>query len=132
MQRTSARKLTITFLITIGILLFEFIGGIISNSLALLSDAGHVFTDAFALGLSMVAARISLRPLDRRATFGYYRVGLLAAVINGLLLVGIASFIFYESYHRFIEPPDIDLAIMMPIAAAGFVANIIMVLILGG
>jgi cobalt-zinc-cadmium efflux system protein len=132
MSSASARKLSITFFITIGIFLAELTGGLISNSLALLSDAGHVFTDSFALGLSMVAARISLRPIDRRATFGYHRVGLLAAVINGISLVGIAAFIFFESYKRFVSPPDINLAIMMPIAAAGFIANLVMVFILGG
>jgi len=132
MSEHAARRLTITFGITIFILVMEFVGGIISNSLALLSDAGHVFTDAFALGLSMTAARITLRPLDRRATFGYHRVGLLAAVINGVSLVGIAAFIFYESYHRFVSPPAIKLSVMMPIAAIGFLANIAMVKILGG
>jgi cobalt-zinc-cadmium efflux system protein len=132
MSEHSARRLTITFGITIFVLVAELAGGLISNSLALLSDAGHVFTDAFALGLSMTAARISLRPLDRRATFGYHRVGLLAAVINGILLVGIAAFIFIESFRRFMAPPEINLSVMMPIAAFGFVANIAMVTILGG
>jgi cobalt-zinc-cadmium efflux system protein len=131
MTMTSSRRLTVTFSITIGIFIAEVAGGIISNSLALLSDAGHVFTDAFALGLSMIAARISVRPLDRRATFGYHRVGLLAAVINGMSLFAIAGYIFYESYARFMAPPEIDLAVMMPIAAGGFVANVIMISILG-
>lgn len=124
-------RLKITFFIVLGILAAEVAAGLISNSLALLSDAGHVFTDAFAIGLSMVAARISMRPLDPKATYGYYRVGLLAAVVNGLSLVGIAIFIFHESYRRFLSPPDIDLAIMLPVAALGLGANLVMAGILG-
>jgi cobalt-zinc-cadmium efflux system protein len=125
------RRLAITFSITVFILVAEVAGGIISNSLALLSDAGHVLTDAFALGLSLLAARISRRPLDRKATYGYYRVGLLAAVVNGLSLLGIAAFIFYESYGRFVSPPEIDLAVMLPVAVGGFLANLGMAAILG-
>jgi cobalt-zinc-cadmium efflux system protein len=124
-------RLGLTFTITLLILVAELAGGIISNSLALLSDAGHVFTDAFALGLSLLAARISGRPADPRATYGYHRVGLLAAIINGLSLLFIAAFIFYESYRRFVSPPEIDLAVMLPVAVAGFAANLLMVVILG-
>jgi cobalt-zinc-cadmium efflux system protein len=124
-------RLGLTFSITLLILVAELAGGIISNSLALLSDAGHVFTDAFALGLSLLAARISTWPADPRATYGYHRVGLLAAIINGLSLLFIAVFIFYESYKRFVSPPEIDLSVMLPVAAAGFAANLFMVMILG-
>ena len=69
-----------------------------SHSLALLSDAGHVLTDAFALGLSLVALLIMKRPSDHRATYGYQRIGLIAALINGISLVVIALFIFIEAY----------------------------------
>jgi cobalt-zinc-cadmium efflux system protein len=131
MAMTSQRRLAITFSITLLILVVEVIGGIVSNSLALLSDAGHVLTDTFALGLSLLAARISIRPLAPKATYGYYRVGLLAAVINGLSLLAIAAFIFYESYQRFLSPPEVDLSVMLPIAVAGFAANLLMVAILG-
>jgi cobalt-zinc-cadmium efflux system protein len=131
MRMSAEKRLAVTFTITIAILVAEVAGGLISNSLALLSDAGHVFTDAFALGLSLLAARISRRPLDARATFGYHRVGLLAAVVNGVSLVGIAGFIFYESYGRFLSPPEIDLSVMLPVAAGGLLANLVMVFILG-
>jgi cobalt-zinc-cadmium efflux system protein len=124
-------RLGLTFSITLLILVAELAGGIISNSLALLSDAGHVFTDAFALGLSLLAARISGWPADPKATYGYHRVGLLAAIINGLSLLFIAVFIFYESYRRFVSPPEIDLSVMLPVAAAGLAANLLMVMILG-
>lgn len=128
---TPEKRLILTFSITIFILAVEVIGGLLSNSLALLSDAGHVMTDAFALGLSMIAARISKRPSDYRATYGYQRVGLLAAIINGFGLFGISVFIFMESYNRFVSPQQIDTAVMLPIAVGGLIGNIIMALILG-
>src|SRR4030065_887271 len=130
MKLTAERRLILSFSITILILIAEVLGGLLSNSLALLSDAGHVLTDAFALGLSLIAARISKRPSDYRATYGYQRVGLLAAIINGLGLFSISVFIFIESYHRFVSPPSIDISVMMPIAIGGLIGNVIMVFIL--
>lgn len=130
MKLTSEKRLFLTLSITLFILLAEVIGGLLSNSLALLSDAGHVLTDAFALGLSLIAARISKRPSDYKATFGYQRVGLLAAIINGFSLLGISVFIFMESYHRFVSPQAINTSVMLPIAIAGLIGNIIMVFIL--
>lgn len=131
MKLTPEKRLLLTFSITLIILIAEVLGGLLSNSLALLSDAGHVLTDAFALGLSMIAARISKRPSDCKATYGYQRVGLLAAIINGLSLLGISVFIFIESYHRFITPPQIDISVMLPVAVGGLIGNILMVFILG-
>ena len=131
MKLTSEKRLFLTFSITLFILFAEMLGGLLSNSLALLSDAGHVLTDAFALGLSMIAARISKRPSDYKATYGYQRVGLLAAVINGLSLLVISVFIFFESYHRFVSPPSINTSVMLPIAVAGLLGNILMALVLG-
>lgn len=83
-----------SLVVTIGIFAGELVGGIVSNSLALLSDAGHVLTDAFALGLSLIALLIMKKPSDFRATYGYQRIGLLAALINGVSLVIIAIFIY--------------------------------------
>jgi cobalt-zinc-cadmium efflux system protein len=128
---TPEKRLFLTFSITLLIFSAEVIGGLLSNSLALLSDAGHVLTDAFALGLSLIAAQISKRPSDYRATYGYQRVGLLAAVINGLSLFCISVFIFVESYQRFISPPPINISVMLPIAIGGLIGNIVMVFILG-
>jgi len=88
-------------------------------------------TDALAIALGLVAARISRKPSDKHATFGYQRVGLLAALINGLSLLVIALFIFYESYERLIAPPAIDIPVMLGIAFLGLVGNIVMVFILG-
>lgn len=131
MNLTPEKRLIASFVITAVIFLAEAAGGFLSNSLALLSDAGHVLTDAFALGLSMIAARVSRRPSDYRATYGYQRFGLLAAIVNGLSLVAIALFIFIESYHRFLAPPEINSPVMLSIATGGLLGNIVMALILG-
>lgn len=131
MELTSEKRLSLSLAVTIVILIAEVVGGFLSNSLALLSDAGHVLTDTFALGLSVIAARISRRPSDYRATYGYQRVGLLAAVINGLSLLAIAAFIFYESYKRFMAPPQIDVSLMLLIAVFGLAGNVVMAFIIG-
>lgn len=109
----------------------EIVGGILSNSLALLSDAGHVFTDIFALGLSLVALHIMRKPSNYRATYGYQRIGLLAALVNGCTLVLISVFIFIEAYKRFSVPPEIHSGTMFFVAVAGLVGNAIMMWILG-
>jgi cobalt-zinc-cadmium efflux system protein len=127
----SEKKLIMSLVVTLLILTGEVIGGIISNSLALLSDAGHVLTDAFALGLSLIAAMVMKKPADFRATYGYQRIGLLAALINGGSLVVIAVFIFMETYHRLHSPPVINSSVMILIASGGFLGNILMALILG-
>ncbi len=117
--------------VTVLILLMEVIGGFLSNSLALLSDAGHNLTDAFALGLSLIAAIISKKPADHRATYGYQRFGLMAAVINGFSLLVIAIFVFYESYKRFVSPPQINTPLMITIATIGLIGNLVAALIIG-
>ena len=131
MSISPERRLAVTFLVTVLILVGEVIGGYLSNSLALLSDAGHMVTDALAIAMGFVAARISKKPSDENATFGYQRVGLLAALINGLSLLVIALFIFYESYERLISPPRIDIPVMLGIAALGLAGNLVMAFILG-
>jgi len=131
MSISPERRLAVTFLVTVLILVGEVVGGYLSNSLALLSDAGHMVTDALAIALGLVATRISKRPSDKNATFGYQRVGLLAALINGLSLLVIALFIFYESYERLISPPRIDIPLMLGIAFLGLVGNLVMAFILG-
>jgi len=131
MKLTLEKRLLLSFTLTLLILFAEVIGGIISKSLALLSDAGHMLTDVFALGLSMIAMRIGRRPSDRRATFGYQRIGLLAAVFNAVSLIVIALFIFYESYHRFLSPAQIHTTTMLIIAGVGLIGNILIALILG-
>jgi len=131
MDNKPERRLIWTLGVTLLILVLEFIGGLISNSLALLSDAGHVLTDAFALGLSLIALLIMKRPSDYKATYGYQRIGLLAALINGISLVVIAIFIFVEAYKRFQSPPEINSSVMLSIAGAGLAGNLVMAWILG-
>ena len=131
MKLTSEKRLSLSLGVTALILVAEVVGGILSNSLALLSDAGHNLTDVFALGLSLIAARISRRPADQRATYGYQRFGLLAAVINGLGLLIIAVFVFFESYKRFISPPQINTPLMLTIATIGLIGNVVAALMIG-
>jgi cobalt-zinc-cadmium efflux system protein len=121
------RAIVVTLIIFAG----EVIGGIWSNSLALLSDAGHVLTDTFALAMSLIAAYIMRRPSNYRATYGYPRIGILAALANGCSLVLIAVFIFIEAYQRLYVPPKIDTEMMFFVAVAGLIGNLVMVWILG-
>jgi cobalt-zinc-cadmium efflux system protein len=127
---TSEKRLVLSLIVTVILLAAEVVGGIVSNSLALLSDAGHMLTDVFALGMSLVAAMIMKRPSDYRATYGYQRIGLLAALINGASLVVIAVFIFVEAYRRLFSPPAINSSVMLIIASVGFLGNLLMAWIL--
>jgi cobalt-zinc-cadmium efflux system protein len=102
----------------------EFGAGIRANSLALLSDAGHNFTDALALGLALFAHRIGGLPPSASKTFGYKRAGVLAAFVNALALVALSLFIFWESYDRFLNPREVQDTIMLVIAGAGLVVNL--------
>ncbi|MGC2061809.1 MAG: cation diffusion facilitator family transporter [Thermodesulfovibrionales bacterium] len=131
MDNTSIKRLGWSLVVTLIIFIAEIFGGILSHSLSLLSDAGHVLTDAFALGLSLIALLIMRRPSDYKATYGYQRIGLLAALINGISLVVIAIFIFIEAYKRLQSPPEINASVMLPIAAAGLAGNLVMAWILG-
>lgn len=128
---SAQKRLTWTLAVTVSILIGEVIGGLVSNSLALLSDAGHVLTDAFALGLSLLAIVIMRKPSDFRATYGYQRIGLLMATINGVSLVVMAIFIFLEAYKRLHSPPEIDTVTMLIVATAGLAGNLVMAWILG-
>ena len=131
MKDKSQQRLILSLIVTLVIFIAEVFGGILSHSLALLSDAGHVLTDAFALGLSLIALMIMKRSSDYKATYGYQRIGLLTALINGISLVVIAIFIFIEAYNRFYSPPAINSSVMLSIAVAGLLGNLIMVWILG-
>jgi cobalt-zinc-cadmium efflux system protein len=131
MNDKSQQRLLLSLAVTLVIFAGELVGGFLSHSLSLLSDAGHVLTDAFALGLSLIALLIMKRPSDYRATYGYQRIGLVAALINGVSLVVIALFIFIEAYKRYFAPPEINSSVMLSIAAAGLFGNLIMAWILG-
>ncbi|MCS7163612.1 MAG: cation diffusion facilitator family transporter [Thermodesulfovibrio sp.] len=126
----STKKLFFALLITFLIFIVEFLGGLISKSLALLSDSGHVFTDSLAILLSLIASVLAKKPSTHKATFGYERVGILVALINGIILILIAVFIFIEGYKRFINPPTINIAVMLPVAFIGLLGNLAIIWIL--
>ncbi len=123
-RRQGTRSLRIALTITVAFMLVEFIGGLWTNSLALLADAGHMLTDAAALALSLFAAWLMRRPATAEKTYGYFRVEILAALINGAALLVIAFFILWESYHRFQEPEAIRSVEMFVIATIGLGANL--------
>ena len=114
-----ALGLTSTFLIA------EVIAGVLLNSLALLADAAHMFTDAAALGIALVAVRLARRPADARRTYGYHRFEILAAAFNALLLFAVAIYILYEAWQRFNSPAEVQPTGMMVVAALGLVINLI-------
>jgi cobalt-zinc-cadmium efflux system protein len=132
MTYTSQKRLIWSLAVTVLLFAAEAVGGILSNSLALLSDAGHVLTDGFALALSFIAIAIGRRPTDWRATFGYQRIGILAALINGASLIIIAFFIAVEAYQRLQSPPEINVRMMLIIAAGGLIGNLLMAWLLHG
>lgn len=115
--------LAIALAITAGIMFLEFAGGLWTNSLALLSDSGHMLSDTAALALSLLALRISQKPATRTKTFGYRRFEVLAALLNGLTLFLICGWILWEAAERFRHPPEVASGTMMAIAAVGFLAN---------
>ncbi|MGI2336442.1 MAG: cation diffusion facilitator family transporter [Dehalogenimonas sp.] len=118
-------RLKLGIIISSIIFIAEVTGGIISNSLALLSDAGHVLADIVALSLSAYALRQAQRPPDHRMTFGYHRLGVVVAVVNALAIFGIAGFIIYEATQRFQSPQDVNSPIMLGVAAVGLAANLV-------
>lgn len=123
----TGRKLAIAFFASFGILLVLAVGGVLSHSLALLADAGHVVTDIAALGLSWYATHQATRPADHVRTFGYHRTGILAALINAVSLILIAIWIGYEAYERLfpaVPLQPIQSTTMMAVAAVGLVLNL--------
>ncbi len=124
------KRFILSFIVTALILAGEIAGGIFSNSLALLSDAAHVLMDILALVLSYVAIRLASLPADDRHTFGFHRLEVLAALINGISLGGIAVGIFIEAYRRWQIPTSVKSTEMLIIAAIGLVLNLAVVFIL--
>lgn len=123
-------KLTIALLITFLFFLVEIIGGLLSNSLALLADAGHMFEDVFSLLLSIFALKISSKKRNSDYSFGYKRAEVLAAFINGLLLVFISLFLLFEAFSRFGKPEVINTQLMFVVSFLGIIANVIMFFLL--
>jgi cobalt-zinc-cadmium efflux system protein len=133
-QRSSKNRQRLALTLGLAALYFfaEVVGGIWSNSLALLADAGHMFSDIAALGLSLFAVWLASRPAPAHRTYGYYRAEILAALANGSTLIAVAFYIFVESYQRFREPPEVQSGLMMAVAVGGLVVNLAGLFILHG
>lgn len=125
------RRLAITLLLVSGYMIAEILGGLWANSLALLADAGHMFSDAVALGLSLFALWFAGRPAGTQSTYGYYRTEILAALVNGAALVAVSILIFLEAYRRLLEPPEVQGTLMMTIAVGGLAVNLLGLWLLG-
>ena len=123
MEEALNKNLKLAIILTSIIFFLELTGGILSNSLALLSDSAHVFMDVVALLLSYGAIKISDRPSNSSMTFGFHRFEIFAALINGITIIGIAFFIFYEAYWRILNPPEVKGAEVLVIATIGLVVN---------
>jgi cobalt-zinc-cadmium efflux system protein len=117
------KGLTIALVITVGIMLLELFGGLITNSLALLSDSGHMLSDAGALALSLMAMWFAAKPASPNKTYGFYRFEILAALVNGLTLFVVSGLILWEAFERFVDPPRVASGVMMVIACIGLLAN---------
>lgn len=126
------KKLVLSLSITLTVMVIEIIGGFITNSIALLSDAGHMFTHAFAIGISLLANFIARKPPCHHKTFGLYRAEVLAAFINGLFLIPIVGIIVFEAILRFLNPQDVIGFYMLIVAFIGLAVNITSILILQG
>ena len=121
--RATGQILRWSFLATVIFVAVEVIAGIRAGSLALLSDAGHNFTDALALVLAAIGVYLQAKPADSVKTYGYHRAGVLTAFVNALTLIGIAVFIFYEAWHRFMTPHHVQEWTMLWVAVAALVLN---------
>lgn len=126
----NAKKLSIALALTTTFLIVEVIAGFLTQSLALLSDAAHMFTDAAALAIALVAIKIGQKPADNKRTFGYQRFEILAALFNALMLFVVAIYILFEAYQRLSHPPEIQSLGMMSVATLGLIINLISMKIL--
>jgi len=119
------RRMAWAFMLTGGFMIAEVIGGIVSGSLALLADAGHMLADTAALGLAWIALRTARRPTDAKRTYGYHRAQILAAFVNGVALFAIVVWIFYEAVRRLLEPVEILGGLMLVVAVLGLAVNVV-------
>ena len=134
MERVSqtGARLRLGLALTLAILVIELAGGLLSHSLALLSDAGHVLTDVFALGLAWFAVEQSKRPADQRRTYGYHRVGILAALLNAVTLIVIVLAIGFEAVRRIMDPAPIQGGVVIATALVAIAINAFVILTLRG
>ena len=121
----TTKRLSISLFLTAAFVVVEVIAGIFGNSLALLTDAAHNFTDVIALGLSWYAVKLATQPAHAGKTFGYHRAGILVALVNSTTLIVIALGIFYEAWKRFLSPPEVNSTILIGVGALAFIINLI-------
>ncbi len=129
-EKLSGQKLLWVTLLNLSITIVQIVGGLISNSLSLLSDAIHNLGDSSAIFIAFLAGKASRKKPDERRTFGYKRVEILAALLNAIVLISICIFLFYEAYKRFQNPEPIQGKLMMIVAVFGLLANLVSVLVL--
>ena len=131
-RNVAKKRLIISLVITLVVMIVEIVGGIITGSIALISDAGHMFTHSFAIGISLIAIIIARKPRCHHRTFGLYRAEVLAAFINGLVLLFVVGIIIYEAVQRIIHPEEIIGLQMLVVALIGLIVNVTSILILRG
>jgi len=117
------KRLAIVLALTTAYLVAEVIGGLLTHSLALLADAGHMLTDVAGLAFALLAIRFAERPATPERTYGYYRIEILAALVNAVVLIGISLYILHEAYERFRNPPEVQSGGMLAVALVGLVVN---------
>jgi cobalt-zinc-cadmium efflux system protein len=118
-------RLAVVLVLTLAVLVAEVIGAAVSGSLALLADAGHMATDALGIGLVLSAVTLAQRAPRGRRTFGWQRLEILAAVANGLLLLGVCAFVVVEAVRRIGNPPEVGSGVLLGVAAAGLAVNLV-------
>src|ERR1700690_3056342 len=123
-------RLSLSLFLTLAFVIVEAAAGLFANSLALLTDAAHNFTDVIALGISWYAVRWATQPSNSRKTYGYHRAGILAALLNSTTLVVISLGIFFEAYRRFINPPQVNSTILIGVGFIAFIVNLVTALLL--
>jgi cobalt-zinc-cadmium efflux system protein len=126
------RSLKIALALTTTFLVVELVAGVLTQSLALISDAAHMFTDTAALAIALVAIRMGKRAADTKRTFGYHRFEILAAAFNAMLLFGVAVYIGFEAYLRLKSPPEVNASGMLVVALIGMAVNLVSMRLLGG
>jgi cobalt-zinc-cadmium efflux system protein len=131
-QRDSRKALMVSFALTVGFMVAELVGGLLANSLALVADAGHMASDAAALGLGLVAMWIASHPHTERRTFGFHRAEILAALANGSLLMVLSLLVVWHAFVRLQAPQQIESGLMLLVAVLGLAVNLIALHILGG
>ena len=124
-RSTNQRRLTAILVLVLLYMAAEVIGGLLSGSLALLADAGHMLSDAGSLSLALFAMWLANRPSGSQHTYGYYRTEILAALVNGATLVAISILIFIEACQRLMNPPEVQPGVMMAVASGGLVVNLV-------